>query len=86
MRLTEAHKVTPGGDPGRKAADTVNQHADLLNYGQFQPRTMAELANEDPTIQAGRSFFVSNESGGPCIVVSDGANWRRLTLGATATP
>lgn len=72
-------------DNPRKTVDAINQHAGLLNYGQFQQRTIAQLANEDATLVPGRSFYVPDEVGGPCIVVSNGTNWRRLTLGAIAS-
>ncbi len=85
MRTTQALKVSRGDDT-RKIHDAINNHGDLLEYGQFQERTMAELANEDATLQRGRSFYVHDESGGPCIVVSNGTNWKRIQLGATATP
>lgn len=33
----------------------------------------------------GAFVFVSDEVGGPALAVSDGTNWRRLTLGAIVT-
>lgn len=82
----QAKKLAPGGDTPRRTADAINNHADLLNVGQFQKRLMADLANEDATLTEGRSFYVSDESGGPCLVVSDGTNWRVVTLGGVAAP
>ncbi len=81
----QARYLNPAGDTPRKTSDVINQHSDLLNNGQFQKRTIADLAGEDATEVAGRSFYVPDESGGPCIVVSDGTNWRVLTLGAIAS-
>jgi len=81
-----AKKLAPKGDTVVRMTDAINQHADLLNVGQFQKRTMAELANEDATLTEGRSFYVPDESAGPCLVVSNGANWRKITLGGIATP
>jgi hypothetical protein len=28
-------------------ADAINQHAEMISYGVLQPRTVAELADED---------------------------------------
>lgn len=84
--IAQAKKLPPKGDTQIRMADAINQHADLLNVGQFQKRTMADLANEDATLTEGRSFYVADESGGPCIVVSDGTDWRVITLGGVATP
>jgi hypothetical protein len=81
-----AKKLAPKGDTVVRMTDAINQHADLLNVGQFQKRTMAELANEDATLTEGRSFYVPDESAGPCLVVSNGTNWRKITLGGIATP
>lgn len=78
-------KLPPGGDTARRVADAVNFNSELQLFGQFQVRLMADLASEDATLQRGRSFYVPDESGGPCIVVSNGVNWKRLTLGATAS-
>jgi len=83
--MNEARKVQPAGDTPRKVADAINQHADLISTGLFQTKTIAELALLDATLEAGRAYYVPNESGGPCLVVSNGTNWKRLTLGATAS-
>ena len=81
-----AKKLPPKGDTVVRMTDAINNHAELLNVGQFQKRTMAELATEDATLTEGRSFYVPDESGGPCLVVSDGTDWRVVTLGGIAAP
>lgn len=83
--MNEARKIQPAGDTPRRVADALNQHADLITTSLFQTKTMAELATLDATIEAGRAYYVPDESGGPCLVVSNGTNWRRLTLGAIAS-
>lgn len=80
---TEARKVNAGGDLIRRQTDTINQHADLLNTGLLQNRTVAQLADEPH--EAGRNFFCTNESGGAVPVFSDGAAWRRYTDRAVAS-
>lgn len=81
----EPKKLPPAGDTPRRVADAINFNAELQLFSQFQVRLMADLANEDATLQRGRAFYVPDESGGPCLVVSNGTNWRRLTLGAIAS-
>lgn len=83
--MNEARKIQPAGDTPRKVADALNQHADLITTSLFQTKTIAELALLDATLEAGRSYYVPDEAGGPCLVVSNGTNWRRLTLGAIAS-
>lgn len=40
------------------------------------------IAGTDPRpAPAGRVVYCANDSAGPCLAVSDGTNWRKLTLG-----
>lgn len=75
--MTQANKLAPGGEGPRRVADVVNQHADLVNTGQLQPKTVAELAAT--TALAGRMFMCTDETGGAVPVFGDGTNWRRVT-------
>ena len=47
MPAPGARRVAPAGDTSRKMADAINQHAEMISYGVLQPRTVAELADED---------------------------------------
>lgn len=73
---TEAPKVPPAGDTPRRMADALNAHADFINTGQKQARTVAELADEEPYL--GKTYICTDEAGGITLVFADGTNWRRV--------
>lgn len=81
--IQQAKKVIPAGDTARKTADAINQHAELITFGQLQHRTVSQLASED--LVAGRMFYCTNETGGAVPVFCDGTNWRRVTDRAVAS-
>ena len=83
--MTEAKKVTPSGDTPRRMADALNDHAEKVNTGLLQPRTVAQLASESHDPDGAKMFFCTNESGGAVPVFSDGAAWRRCTDRAIAS-
>lgn len=85
--MTDLLKLPPAGDTPRKVADVVNQAVDAINYGLLQPRTVAELANEEK-IQ-GRMFICTNETGGVvpvfCSETGTTGAWLRVTDRNVAT-
>ena len=85
--MTDLLKLPPAGDTPRKVADVVNQAVDAINYGLLQPRTVAELANEEK-IQ-GRMFICTNEVGGVvpvfCSETGTTGAWLRVTDRNVAT-
>jgi hypothetical protein len=49
-------------------------------------KTVADLATDFPSPQAGDIVNLSNGDGGdPCLAVYDGTNWKVIALGATAS-
>lgn len=83
MTAAAAKTLPPGGDTARRIADAVNQHAQLLNTGVFQNRTLAELANEEH--EDGRSFYITDATGGACLAVSSLGQWLKISLGAVVS-
>lgn len=83
--MTDLKQLPPAGDTPRKVADVVNEAVKAINYGQLQPRTVAELANEAKV--AGRQFLCTDETGGavPVFCPADGAAFRRVTDRAVAS-
>lgn len=81
--MSDIKQLPPAGDTPRKVADVVNEAVKAINYGLIQPRTVAELATE--TLEAGRMFLCTNETGGSVPVFCDGAAWRRCTDRAVAS-
>lgn len=78
---TQALRVNKGGDTTRKMTDAINNHAQLIDVGLFQTRTVAELADEPH--EAGRTFYCPDNATGACLAVSNGTAWKRLVLGTT---
>lgn len=83
--MTEAKKIPVRGDTVIRMADALNDHAEKINSGLLQPRTVAQLALEDHDPSGSKMFFCTNESGGAIPVFSDGTNWRRVSDRAVAT-
>lgn len=85
--MTDLLKLPPAGDTPRKVADVVNQAVDAINYGQLQPRTVAELASEEKYL--GRMFICTNETGGVvpvfCSATGTTGEWLRVTDRNVAT-
>lgn len=85
--MTDLLKLPPAGDTPRKVADVVNEAVDAINHGLLQPRTVAELANEEK-IQ-GRMFICTNETGGVvpvfCSETGTTGAWLRVTDRAVAS-
>ena len=81
--MSDLKQLPPAGDTPRKVADVVNEAVKAINYGQLQPRTVAELAGESPVV--GRQFYCSDETGGSVTVTGDGTDWRRSTDRAVAS-
>jgi hypothetical protein len=83
--VSDLKQLPPAGDTPRKVADVVNEAVKAINYGQLQPRTVAELAAESQV--AGRMFLCTNETGGavPVFCDVDGGDWRRVTDRAVAS-
>ena len=53
--------------------------------GPFPLRVFAKAQLPDPAKYANCAVYVSDDVGGPCLAVSDGSHWRKLTLGATVS-
>jgi hypothetical protein len=81
--MSEAKRIIPGGETPRRLADAVNDHAEKLNTGMLQPRTVAQLALE--AHEDGRMFLCTNETGGAVPVFSTAGAWRRVTDRAVAS-
>jgi len=83
--MSEAKKIPTRGDTTVRMADALNDHAEKLNTGLLQPRTVAQLALEAHDPDGAKMFYCTNESGGAVPVFSDGSQWRRVTDRAVAS-
>ena len=53
--------------------------------GPFPMRPYAKANLPDPTKYPYSVVYVTDDAGGACLAVSNGTNWKKLTLGATVS-
>lgn len=78
-------KLSVRADGAEKVS--IDRDGAIASAGSMKPatHTVASLPSA-ATAGAGAMLYCSNgDAGAPCLVVSDGATWRRVALGATAS-